>query len=77
MLPYWNSIIGCWWIFAIKVGHAGLIDRLKTHLIMAYLLAVAKQIQEELKSSVEHGPKLLSSRAINEFLFLLGYVLLA
>jgi len=35
---------------------------------MAYPLAMTKQIQEEWTSSIEGGPKLLSSWPISEFL---------
>ncbi|XP_022638426.1 uncharacterized protein LOC111241946 [Vigna radiata var. radiata] len=32
-LPYGKSVVGCKWVFAIKVGPDGTIDRLKVHLV--------------------------------------------
>ena len=32
-LPSRKSVVGCRWIFAIKVGHDGTIDRLKARLV--------------------------------------------
>jgi len=32
-LPYGKSVVGCRWVFAIKVGHDGTIDHLKAHLV--------------------------------------------
>jgi len=33
LLPFRKSVVGCWWIFAIKVSACGTIDRLKVRLV--------------------------------------------